>query len=857
MSNNEPLKLNITFKYKFYDKNQEKYVNYNYNILKNGSFNHKTIRNENFYDYLIQTFDGDDKDDIEKLKKQLENNNNNLLLATPFSNKYLSLDSLDKMIIDKITNNNVPNDLNFQELTVQLKSPNFKDKKYEIKSIDELKYFFIDIINNLFNTGSSSSNKKNNREKLLRFISNYKEESAILDFYKLILYNINSIITNKGSNTTDLKDKIPINDNNEYTKLNDLNDFNFNEISKILIILDKVIESKNESLIKSSFYKHFMSIVKKNEDINKKNIFENFKNKKFMNLFNMNFLDSSGRQIREIFDTLDEDYNKVLTFNKESISSGFYIPASEQRHLNDIRPRKYNTKEELESIIYEYAEHINKDIYNKYKKDKKKLIDYVLQRDKLLKQIITYYNIFKLLSEIYLIQDTIIFDDKNTIKGSPYKKILNIEPMLQRNLDPLKKNNCIDFIYFVKFEDIPNTNIIKFFINIINNEDKIKKRMFDNKENKYIDYGTSIYSKKTNLNEYIIFKDNLDVEKIINKYPLLIRNNNLFKKVNPTNVNEIFINKELFEIVNNESNYMKNLLNSHEILKYIENYYVNELFFKKDNILFKDKKFYQIDKVILTKSLSSIIQNIVEKEKTWHNVIEKAVSQHKTQQNQFEKKDNNIEKAEYNNIEKNIDKRLAYDNIGTSYKYYLDVYCYVKSKIDEKIGFNKKFESFFNCNNNANNLDILFKDLLQEYYSENTFKNLLKSNKSINEVPPIDKAPLINENPEKNQNKKIINPEEDIKDFDKKMDYGGKKLIKKKDKKDKKDKKNKKDKKDKKLIIKKNKKNKKKTIFSKMYYNNNNKNKKLKKYTSKYHKNKRKINLKTKTIKLIKYYLNF
>ena len=47
-------------------------------------------------------------------------------------------------------------------------------------------------------------------------------------------------------------------------------------------------------------------------------------------------------------------------------------------------------------------------------------------------------------------------------------------------------------------------------------------------------------------------------------------------------------------------------------------------------------------------------------------------------------------------IEKNIDKRLAYDNIGTSYKYYLDVYCYVKSKIDEKIGFNKKFESFFN-----------------------------------------------------------------------------------------------------------------------------------------------------------------
>ena len=383
----------------------------------------------------------------------------------------------------------------------------------------------------------------------------------------------------------------------------------------------------------------------------------------------------------------------------------------------------------------------------------------------------------------------------------------------------------------MEFEDIPNTNIIKFFINIINNEDKIKNKMFDNKENKYIDYGTSIYSKKTNLNDYIIFKDNLDVKKIINKYPLLIRNNNLFKKVNPTNINEIFINKELFEHVNNNNNYMKKLADS-DIFNYIREYYINELFFKKDNILFKNEKFYQIDKVISTNRFRNITpERILEEKNKFYNVVKKVIE---------EKNPTKKLSKENSNIEKNIDKRLAYDGIGTSYNYYLDVYCYVKSKIDEKIGFNKKFESFFNCNNNANNLDILFQDLLQEYYSENTFKNLLKSNKSINEVTPIDKAPLINENPEKNQNRKIINPEEDIKDFDKKMDfdkidYGGKKIIKKKDKK---------------LIIKK---NKKKKIFSKMHYNN----KKLKKYTSKYHKNKRKINLKTKTIKLIKYYLNF
>ena len=394
--------------------------------------------------------------------------------------------------------------------------------------------------------------------------------------------------------------------------------------------------------------------------------------------------------------------------------------------------------------------------------------------------------------------------------------------MLQPKLYPLFRDKSINFIYSVTFEDIPDTSILRFNINIINNDEKLitKDEDEDSYNEKYIPYDTSIYSQKNNLSEYIIYNHKLDVKKIISQFPFLIQNDELFKKVKPNNVNEIFLNNQLFEHINKpkfiDSSKKKDIDHGEATQKYIRDNYINEVFFKKDNILFKDKKFYQITEAKINETIT------------------------KQRKEKYTKGQNpSVLYVAY----KNIDNRLAFSDVGTTLNFYLDVYCYVKNKIDEKITFNKKFESFFNCNNSANNLDNLFKDLLQEYYSENTFKNLLKSNKNINEVPPIDKAPFIDENPEKNQKQKqYTKPNDYLKkfdgkmDYDKKIDYGGRKNIKKKEKKDKKIKK--------------------KKIFSKMHYNKNN-NKKFKKYTSKYHKNKRKINLKTKTIKLIKYYLNY
>ena len=839
MSDNNPLKLNIQLKYKYFDKKLQKYVNYNYSILNEGEFSHVAIRNQNFYDNIIDKYaesKQDDKtgqqsrDQIKLAINKADQKANIMNLAIPFSNKYIDLDILDKIIINEGKDKSKNEELKFDNFVKHLKSNMFEDNNYEVDikdSYTDIKDFFIDIIDKFFNVGSTQK-KKINKDELLKIIREINETDEII--INKIIEKINTIL--KDENVQKNIEEIEV-----------IKQFNFGKIGDILEKLAIILDKTNLDLSqKSKFYTKVMKIKKdkEKEEQKQENIFEEFKNKNFMKLFDIN--NENGRQIKKLFNILDEDYDKVSTFNKDLYSSSS-LNSRDIDEYNSKKPKYYNNKEKLESIIYDYAQYIDKDIYNKLKKNKKDLINHITQRVKPFKQIITYYNIFKLLTELYIIKDTIIF---NTIlRGSPYKKILNIEPMPQPKLYPSFRG--IVFIYSVTFEDIPETSLLRFNINIINNdeklisnekkEDKDKKQTSESKKEededtyveKYIPYSSSIYSQKNDLSEYIIYNHRLDVKKIISQFPFLIKNDVLFKKIKPSNVNEIFINNKLFQHINNgkfiDSSKKEVIEHDETIEKYIRKNYINELFFKKNNILFLNKKFYQITEAKINKNIT------------------------KQRKKKYEKDQNSpVLYVAY----KNIDNRLAYSDVGTTLNFYLDVYCYVKNKIDEKITFNKKFESFFNCNNSANNLDILFKDLLQEYYSENTFKNLLKSNKNINEVPPIDKAPLIDENPEKNQKQKqYTKPNDDLKKFDgkmvfdKKMDYGGRKNIKKKEKKDKK------------LIIKKNKKIKKKKIFSKMYYNNKNNNKKFKKYTSKYHKNKRKINLKTKTIKLIKYYLNF
>ena len=90
-------------------------------------------------------------------------------------------------------------------------------------------------------------------------------------------------------------------------------------------------------------------------------------------------------------------------------------------------------------------------------------------------------------------------------------------------------------------------------------------------------------------------------------------------------------------------------------------------------------------------------------------------------------------------IEESPDIRLSIFNINSKYTTYLDVFCFIRNKKDDKIKFKDKFDAILNCTDSANVLDSLFKKLLGETFNYNTFKNLVsKQTLPIDEKAPID-----------------------------------------------------------------------------------------------------------------------
>lgn len=155
MSDNEnkPLNLNITFKYDYFDKKLQKEVKYDYTILKNGEFLHSAIRNQNFYDNIIDKYaelSRDEKtgqqshDQIKPAIREADKSDNIIKLAIPFSNKYIDLNILDKIIINEGKDKSKNEKLKFDDFVKELKNT---DNSYNITNYED----FIGDIFDLFN----------------------------------------------------------------------------------------------------------------------------------------------------------------------------------------------------------------------------------------------------------------------------------------------------------------------------------------------------------------------------------------------------------------------------------------------------------------------------------------------------------------------------------------------------------------------------------------------------------------------------------------------------------------------------------------------------------------------------------
>ena len=278
MSDNEnkPYNLNITLKYEYFDKKLQKYVNYDYRILKNGVFLHTAIRNENFYDNII-----DNHTEVNKCTKtgqscdqiteaiETEDNNNSMKLAIPFSNKYIDLDILDKIIINEGKDKSKNEELKFDNFVKHLKSNMFEDNNYEVDikdSYTDIKDFFIDIIDKFFNVGSTQK-KKINKDELLKIIREINETDEII--INKIIEKINTIL--KDENVQKNIEEIEV-----------IKQFNFGKIGDILEKLAIILDKTNLDLSqKSKFYAKVMKIKKdkEKEEQKQENVFEEFKNK--------------------------------------------------------------------------------------------------------------------------------------------------------------------------------------------------------------------------------------------------------------------------------------------------------------------------------------------------------------------------------------------------------------------------------------------------------------------------------------------------------------------------------------------------------------------------------------------------
>jgi hypothetical protein len=301
--------------------------------------------------------------------------------------------------------------------------------------------------------------------------------------------------------------------------------------------------------------------------------------------------------------------------------------------------------------------------------------------DKKLKDIITYYNILKIL-ETFLINQDCILKEKiyeeigGNIKettNSVYIKITNIKPvkLTEELVQSSFGNNILVPIYEIYFEKIDNLSKIEFHINFKDKHDPY--RLINSTD-------TSVYS--------IVSDDKYK------EYPISIFSN--FKK------EDIYVDINLdynkFHNINDINFTTRTKTNMNKLIK---NYYIDKIYFKNSNILKYDNKDVIINNVII-RALDRLSYT----------------EQHKTLQ-----RDITDEKFTFYNEKPNAYIRLAIDNLQSKIITYLDVNITYKDNPANVIPWNKQLNKNLDCINQANTIDTILHSLWGNNYRKNLLEN--------------------------------------------------------------------------------------------------------------------------------------
>ncbi|KAB8122056.1 MAG: hypothetical protein BGWL_c0370 [Candidatus Phytoplasma cynodontis] len=642
-------------------------------------------------------------------------NKNNIKKKDNNKNNYVEIIKINKQILE----NNLFEDFNKEINNIYQKNKDQKlSNEFEKKIIKQIKKINID-----YNTNIQKIKKKINKIKIKEKKTNIKNINNLQE-QKNYIISKHKINYNKINNSIQKKQKIYYEFQQKIEKIKNEYKNYLNRIEKVKekIIFDKKeqekeIFEKKEKISKKTnkekqeinvfFNKKFFDINNKINELKKehKNNIKNIKNnyettkKEIKEKQKEELLKINNNKINIFFENELKEHNKILIEQKkEFIKNNDYLNQKEKKLFIQEKLKTFFILQPIQKINYQnFIKFMNEILQNEFFKIKKTF----LWRKK--------YIFFKY---FYNHKLNLIYIDKNFLEKKYKNKINN------KILEEEKKKEILKHDLFKKL------NCLELELRIIETEKKYKIIEINSSEDLEKNELEFILEKKSIL-ENLKLK-NLNFQKEIN---ILI---NEQEKKNALLKMQIEIEKTHLK-----SDFLKEIIKKQEKIEKLENEIINlknnqEYQIQKQNMIFEKNKqnFLKRHQLKKIKFQYLIEKYLDEKTKKYDylNIFAKYINKKKTKEKiLFQNIENKLNSFLYTaNNQKNFFSLKEFDLINQSFQFFID-------KIKD-IQFNHYYlwiEQFYLLNKTKIQTKISLNKNLTEYYEKNIFllKNLINENK--------------------------------------------------------------------------------------------------------------------------------
>ena len=408
------------------------------------------------------------------------------------------------------------------------------------------------------------------------------------------------------------------------------------------------------------------------------------------------------------------DYDKFFIENEENIDNQIseYFKALKKNYDANIRQASKTSSTSSSDELFDWNnDTTRKEIIRKFGKflltqsEIANADTNLKSNDKKLKNIITYYNILKILETFYISRDCILKEkiyeeidgDIKETKNPVYIKIKKIKPvkLTEEQIQSSFGYNILKPIYEIEFEKVDNLSKIEFHLNL--KDQYNPERLINTMES-----------------EYSIVTD--DKYKV---YP-----NSIFLNIKEKKFNlDINLDYNKFHNIKDSEFTTRTKINMNKLIK---NYYIDQIFFKPTTPLKHpdpEKGFAIIKKTVIR--AQNELTDIEQRETIQRDILN--------------------ENFTFYNEKPSPDLRLAIDNLQSKIITYLDVKVTFKKNLKDSIPLKKQLNQKFACIKRANTIDGIMQNLVGENYPKNSLENKMiiinnKQQQTGGEIKPDSKT---------------------------------------------------------------------------------------------------------------------